>query len=521
MTLAQCVVGKNKDGEAIYWCPCPGCKGQKKRFSEAGLNAHLWSKLNEVGHANEAQWDAWDKEARQGYYVRPALREVRGPDAHCGHDPTWIYLPEEPDYSKHVPESSDSEGGESEDECAEDEAVEETTQETSEEAWGDWGKGGKKGDWGKGGKKDRFKGTPARVEPEGDLPGHRYSSGTSGSVSRSRSPAVKRTKPKKTKKSQGTSPIPEEEEPPSPKKTKKSRGTSPPKEEGRPLPRTARSLYIPPHRRELKAKSKAAPEAKARAVDPSTTRPAEPQGPPPKKRPWSFTSSSQGGPLGYLSPRLHLRSPRRNHSLLWRSTSLHTRGPGRVRKPRAQCLNPRLHLKSRRSLQSRRLLGSTSRHTGGEQQGGPASSSARAPAAYGVTKASRSVLLGEMLSARVARRETLTKSLDDLAEDDPSREAIQTELKELEIVLRNIKDEQRATRKGEKEGHSSRQERDKSDMGGRLAYIKERSRKRAAKHWLETQKERTKENLGTQLTWARRFDQPGAGREDSGLSFGR
>ena len=182
VTLAQCVVGKNKDGETIYWCPCPGCKGQKKRFNEAGLNAHLWSKLNEVGHANEAQWDAWDKEARQGYYVRPALREVKGPDAHCGHDPTWIYLPEEPDYSKHVPEGSDSEGGESENECAEDEAVEETTQETSEETWGDWGKGGKK---------DRFKGTPARVEPEGDLPGHRYSSGTSGSVSRSRSPAVK------------------------------------------------------------------------------------------------------------------------------------------------------------------------------------------------------------------------------------------------------------------------------------------------------------------------------------------
>ena len=75
-----------------------------------------------------------------------------------------------------------------------------------------------------------------------------------------------------------------------------------------------------------------------------------------------------GGPLGYLSPRLHLRSPRRNHSLLWRSTSLHTRGPGRVRKPRAQCLNPRLHLKSRRNLQSRRPLGSTSRHTGGNNK---------------------------------------------------------------------------------------------------------------------------------------------------------
>ena len=47
-----------------------------------------------------------------------------------------------------------------------------------------------------------------------------------------------------------------------------------------------------------------------------------------------------------------------------------------------------------------------------------------------------------------------------------------------------------------------------------MAYIKERSRKRAEKHRLSTQQERTEKNLHTQLTWARRFDQPGAGRKE-------
>ena len=80
-------------------------------------------------------------------------------------------------------------------------------------------------------------------------------------------------------------------------------------------------------------------------------------------------------------------------------------------------------------------------------------------------------------------------------------------------MIKSIKKEQSSTRRGEKAGHSSRQERDKQTMGGRLAYLKERSRKRAAEHRLKGQKERTEANLSRQLTWARRFDQPGAGRK--------
>ena len=100
--------------------------------------------------------------------------------------------------------------------------------------------------------------------------------------------------------------------------------------------------------------------------------------------------------------------------------------------------------------------------------GGSAPSSAQAPA-YSVSKASRSVLLGEMLSARVARKEDLVKALDDLPEGDPAREATATELQELEVVIKSIKEEQSSTRRGEKAGHSSRQERDKETMGCRRA----------------------------------------------------
>ena len=98
--------------------------------------------------------------------------------------------------------------------------------------------------------------------------------------------------------------------------------------------------------------------------------------------------------------------------------------------------------------------------------------------------------------------------------DDPARENTEAELQDLGAVMKNLKKEQTATRRGTKAGHSSRQERDKPEMGGRWAYIKERSRKRAEKHRLSTQQERTEKNLHTQLTWARRFDQPGAGRKE-------
>ena len=272
--------GKEDSGELLFWCPCPGCQGQKRRYSSNGLSQHLWTKVGQEGHPVESQFGAWDQEAKKGFYVRPELPETRGSLAHCGSEPTWIYLPEEPDYSKHRPEPEDfgEEAGDSEAEsddapvevqeeeqeeaapvekkkaeaarvedeqetvmqqrasellqlqtaaarrrkgqrAAAAEAARAETQEkaeevessVSDEAWKHW----------KPAKKDRLKGTPARVEPDGDLHQHRY-----GKV------------PARAKKSQGTPPIPEES-PPRPRRAKKSRDTSPP-EESSPSPRRAK-----------------------------------------------------------------------------------------------------------------------------------------------------------------------------------------------------------------------------------------------------------------------------------------
>ena len=118
VALAECQVGV-KDGAPNYWCPCPGCKGQKKRFNEDALTQHLWSERDEPGHPSTSQFEAWDRESKSNNYVRPAMPSVVGQWAHIvGAEPTWIYLPEEPDYSKHVetrkPESSSSTDPESE-----------------------------------------------------------------------------------------------------------------------------------------------------------------------------------------------------------------------------------------------------------------------------------------------------------------------------------------------------------------------------------------------------------------------
>ena len=82
--------------------------------------------------------------------------------------------------------------------------------------------------------------------------------------------------------------------------------------------------------------------------------------------------------------------------------------------------------------------------------------------------AARSVLLGEMLQSRVSRREDLQKALDNMTADDPVRENTEAELQERGAVIKNLKEEQTATQRGTKAGHSSRQERDKPEMAREL-----------------------------------------------------
>ncbi|CAE7499203.1 unnamed protein product, partial [Symbiodinium pilosum] len=101
--------------------------------------------------------------------------------------------------------------------------------------------------------------------------------------------------------------------------------------------------------------------------------------------------------------------------------------------------------------------------------------------------------LGPSFWASVSRREDLQKALDNMTSDDPARENTEAELQELGAVIKSLK-KGRRPRDGAQRLGTAADERDKPEMGGRL--------------------ERTEKNLHTQLTWARRFDQPGAGNKE-------
>eukprot|EP00435_Cladocopium_sp_Y103_P041893 s579_g11.t1 len=144
---------------------------------------------------------------------------------------------------------------------------------------------------------------------------------------------------------------------------------------------------------------------------------------------------------------------------------------------------------------------------------GAASSSKRAPSGlqpYKINKASKAIMLQEM----IAQSETSLRELQE-ALDDPTRDraADEAEMASLEKVIAELKEEQGSFRHREREGHSERQERDKAAFGGRLAHLKEKSRKRAAKHHHASHNKRARLKLSNQTLYAKRFLRPGQGRK--------
>ena len=156
-----------------------------------------------------AQFEAWDRESKGNNYVRPAMPSVVGQWAHIvGAEPTWIYLPEEPDYSKQVetrkPDSSSSHNPESEESEEETVEVEEADEEEQHSPSAEESSGRGRG-------RDPRKGTPAKV-------------GSSKKPSSSTSPSARKRKE--------------------------------PLRAATPAPsRSPKPLYLPPHKRELKAKA--------------------------------------------------------------------------------------------------------------------------------------------------------------------------------------------------------------------------------------------------------------------------
>ena len=95
-----------------------------------------------------------------------------------------------------------------------------------------------------------------------------------------------------------------------------------------------------------------------------------------------------------------------------------------------------------------------------------------------------------------------------LERDHPAGKALEVTIAQKKEEIKKIQAERQKAR-GQK--HSVRQEADKKEAGSRVAYIKERQRKRAAEHRKSGFKERAVANVAKQEEAERRFNQPGTG----------
>ena len=97
-----------------------------------------------------------------------------------------------------------------------------------------------------------------------------------------------------------------------------------------------------------------------------------------------------------------------------------------------------------------------------------------------------------------------------LDRDHPARKALEETIAQKKEEMKKIQAERQKAR-GQK--HSVRQEMDKKEAGSRVAYIKERQRKRAAEHRKSGFKARAIANVAKQEEAERRFNQPDTGKK--------
>ena len=420
VAMAECRKDRYGAGPG-YRCPVPGCGGRQKTFKTVkDLERHLGSKLHCPGHPYDQQWAAWEAEAKRGYYKRPEFPEeeiaLRKP-GHCDDEkPTWIYLPREPDYSKHD-QTPESEQGSEEAEAEEategrHEAGERSEDEVLSEVQAHSDAGSE----------------PSKEE---EMVDEAQEGGESEAETVTSVQSVYEVDVVEDLGKESTASVPA-----SPR-----------------VPKTPNRLRSPIPRR--RGRTELAPVAVEENMVPAKEPDQVGKYLPPHKR-RSEQISEATGALGakYVPP--HKRQAK----------------------------------------------------TQGESRAGGSSSSKAAP--YQVNNASRSIVLGERISKRIDELEVLRQSLDDKGAHD---EAVLNNVADLELEIEGLKGEQRAFRRKNREGHSARQERDNEALGRRLAYVKERSRKRAASHRLAGQAERTEERLEREEEWHRRFNRPGTGRK--------
>ena len=125
----------------------------------------------------------------------------------------------------------------------------------------------------------------------------------------------------------------------------------------------------------------------------------------------------------------------------------------------------------------------------------------------GFTHGGYSIMAQQLIQQKTEQLEHMKETYNYLIETHPTKVSLGETIKGVEAAIENIQKEQAKTRPRAK-AYSSRQEADKKVASGRVAYIKERQRKRAVEHRLKTRRERAIANVARQEEAERRFNRP-------------
>ena len=118
-----------------------------------------------------------------------------------------------------------------------------------------------------------------------------------------------------------------------------------------------------------------------------------------------------------------------------------------------------------------------------------------------------------MVFQRLEEIKQLESAFAVLKEDNPAKQHLRDTINHLKKEVEDLKAEKEKSKPASGRKYSARQESDKKLAGNRVAYIKEKQRRRAAKARAEGVKERAKKKLANEEAYEKEFNQEGQGRK--------
>ena len=141
------------------------------------------------------------------------------------------------------------------------------------------------------------------------------------------------------------------------------------------------------------------------------------------------------------------------------------------------------------------------------------SKSARSDDVIGFTPGAVAVFSQNLVFQRLEEIKQLEGALAVLKDDNPAKQHLRDTINHLKKEVEDLKAEKEKSKPASGRKYSARQESDKKLAGNRVAFIKEKQRRRAAKARAEGVKERAKKKLANEEAYEKEFNQEGQGRK--------